>query len=322
MEERDQNRPIVIFGGSSGIGLKTVALYAREGAIVYMGTRRQGNFDKAMVQLARRERLDITTVSIHPFVADVTDKMQLLQATRGVKAKGLGVPDVVFSHAIGMDLFMKRLDEKHLDPISEIAYGTPIEQLEPKDREIVEEKLAAMRADLEVWTEEAVEGATAVNCQGTFNALEVLSDEFGGESDESNKVLINSTWGHLSGQAGVEIPLIYTPVHRSRGLLRDRLQAEGVPMGVVISSMVSDTQVGKMFKDFFYNLMDKEQREAIIASSILMQDVAGAIHTLLDSDPTEWPTHPYNRFVYKKDGEVVTEDTLEITPMYTHPYRF
>lgn len=315
-----QDRSILMFGGSSGIGLKTVAHYAREGVTVFMGTRTPQGFEKAMSQLTRREKIDPNTVSIYPFLADVAEKEQIASATKEVKEQGLEVSDVVFSHATGMDIFMKELDERHLDPIAEIAFGIPIEELEPSDREKVEEKLGKMREDLAVWTEEALPRAIAVNCQGTFNALEVLDTEFGGKI--RNKVLINSTWGYLSGVPGVEIPLLYAPVHKSRGLLRDRLQQEGITMGVIVASMVSDTQVGKMFKDFFYNLMDKKQRQAIVASSITMQDVVNATSTLLDSDPTQWPTCLYNRFVYKKEGAIVVENALELSPMYTHPYRF
>lgn len=320
MRERNTNEAIVVFGGSSGIGLKTVAAYARAGVNVFMGTRSRESFAKASEQLIRREKLDPGTTSVFPFPADVANKDQLDSAANTAKETGLDIRRAVFCQATGMDIFMRELDEKYLDPIAEIAYGTPIEELNREDRERVEEKLAAMREDLKVWTEDALPRAVAVNCEGTFNVLEVLE----GESHHplKNKVLVNSTWGQESGREGVEIPLLYGPVHRSRGLLRDRLRQEGVAMGVVIASMVSDTQVGKMFKDFFYNLMDKDQREAVIGSAILMRDVVGVIQPLLDSDPEQWPTRPYNRFVYKKEGIVVVEDKLELSAMYTHPYRF
>lgn len=320
MKERDSNEAIVVFGGSSGIGFKTVAAYAREGTAVFMGTRTAESFDKAVKQLGSREKLDTNFVTVLPFIADVAQKEQIAIAAKEGKKLGFEVSDVLFCHATGMDIFMQKLNELHLDPIAEIAYGIPIEELAAKDRERVDDKLVNMRKDLEVWTEEALPRAVAVNCNGTFNALAVLNDEFGGKI--RNKVLINSTWGQLSGTPGVEIPLLYAPVHKSRGLLRDRLKQEGVAMGVIVASMVSNTQVGKMFKDFFYNLMDKEQREAIISSSILIQDAVNTASALLDSDPNHWPTRPYNRFVYKKEGVVVVEDTLELSPMYTHPYRF
>lgn len=307
-----EDRSILIFGGSSGIGLKAVAEFARQGATVYMGTRMPVNFERAKQQLARREKLNVNNLHIYPFYADVRRKREIEESAQEVGLMGGYLTDVVFCQAGGMDVFTERLFAQHLDPISEYTFDIPLEELNRSKRDIVEEKLAAMRRDLATWTAEAMPHAVAVNCQGTFDAIEVLEDTFSGKF---KKILVNSTWGYLSGTEGVEIPLLYRPVDRSRAMLRDRLKQKGVVMGVVVASLVTDTQVGKMFNDFFLNLMDPEQRQAVQDSSIQSRDVVQGIKMLLDSEPK-------NLFVYRKNGEVVFADSLELSAMYTHTYRF
>lgn len=327
MSEQDyQDRSILVLGGASGIGLKDVADLAKTGANVYLGTRRPSNFEKALQRLTKVERLDVESLAIRPFYADVTDSKQIREAAAGLKEKGPDLTDVIFSQAGGMEGFIKPLFEKHLDSISEYTYGTPIDELSEDHKAIVEEKLTAMRVDLDVWTAKALKDAVAVNYQGTFDIIDVLIDVF---PHGFRGVFYNSTWGHLSGRKGVEIPLLYRPVDRSKALVRNRLRREGtqlkqkgVPMGVIVASLVNDTQVGKMFNDFLLNLMDASQREAVRASSITTSDVVNATNLLLESDPNLWPQYPYTRFVYRKNGQVVLEDQLELSPMYTHPYRF
>lgn len=320
-------RSILVLGGSGGIGLKAVAEFTRLGvANIYVGTRSLENFDKAIERLAKRERINGNSFTIHPFHADVTDKTQIAKAARVIKEKGLGITDVIFSQAGGMETYMQGLFSNHIDQISEDTFTTPIYELPGDKRRIVEYKLGLMRLDLAQWTEDAMPHAVAVNYEGTFNAIDVLGEIF---PKGFTGIFYNSTWGELSGVKGIEMPLLYRPIDRSKAMVRDRLKQEGaelakqgIHMAEIVASLVNDTKVGKMFNDFFLNLMDKEQKEAIVSSSIQTQDVVSATKQILDTDPLEWSTSPHVLYVYKKGGQSIVNTSLELSAMYTMPYRF
>lgn len=321
------NRSILVLGGSGGIGLKATAEFARLGvANVYVGTRSPENFDKARTYLARREKLDVSSLPISPFYADVTDKMQVAIALQEIKRKGLGITDVIFSQAAGMETYIDKLFKQYMYPITEHTFETPIYELPKDKREVVDEKLEQMRSALAQWTDDAMPHAIAVNYQGTFDAIDVLKETF---PNGFTGVFYNSTWGKLSGTPGVEIPLMYRPVDRSKAMVRDRLQQEGpelakqgIHMAEIVASLVNDTKVGKMFNDFLLNLMDQDQKEAVVSSSIQTRDVVAATKQVLDTNPREWPTHPHVLYVYKKGGQPIVDTSLELSAMYTTLYRF
>lgn len=321
------NRSVLVLGGSSGIGLKAVAEFARLGvANVYVGTRSADNFDKARTYLARREKLDVESLPITPFYADVTDKMQVTIALQEIKRKGSGITDVIFSQAAGMESYTQKLFSDYMDSITEYTFNTPIYELPKDKRKVVDEKLEQMRSALAQWTDDAMPHAIAVNYQGTFDAIDALRETF---PNGFTGIFYNSTWGKLSGTPGVEIPFMYRPVDHSKAMVRDRLQRDGsqlakqgIHMAEIVASLVNDTRVGKMFNDFFLNLMDKDQEEAVVSSSIQTRDVVAATKQVLDTDPREWPTHPRVLYVYKKEGKPVVDTSLELSAMYTTPYRF
>lgn len=321
-----EGRSILVLGGSSGIGLTAVSEFVKAGATVLVGATKPESFERAMRHLTRRGRLDVENLPIHMFNADITDKRQIEREAWQAKNRGVNLTDVVFSQAAGMESITSRLDT-HLDPIIEITFTTPIDELEEDKRIEVEKRLETMRADLAIWTVEAFPHAQAVLYQGTFDAIDVLDGVFPGGF---KGVALNSTWGHLSGRAGVEIPLLYRPIDLAKGMLRDKLDEEaawmaelmGINMGVVIASLVNDTRVGKMFNDFFLNLMVKDQREAVRASSVHSKDVAQAIKMVLDWNPKYWKSHPFNLFVYKENERVVLGKLLPMSAMYTIPYKF
>lgn len=319
-------RSILVLGGSSGIGLEAVAEFRRLGAAnVYIGTRSVDNYIGALTILERRKKVDVSK-GIEPFIADVTDKAQIEVAAQAAKEQGL-LTDVIFSQAGGMEGFTDELFSHHIDPIvDDYTLNTPLEELDQEKQAIVRERLAAMRTDLAVWTEEALPNAVAVNYQGTFDTIDTLANTF---PDGFTGVFINSTWGHLSGTPGVEIPLLYRPVDLSKAMVRDRLLHDaarlvyqGIPMVELVASLVKDTKVGKMFNDFLLNLMTKEQREAVTGSAIHARDVVTATQSVLESNILEWQTIPRVLYVYAKDGILVTSEELELSAMYTTPYLF
>lgn len=321
------NRSILILGGSSGIGLKAVAEFARLGAAnVCVGTTRLENFGRTKAHLTRREKLNVDFLPLHPFHADITSKTQVAQAAQELKTKGIEITDVIFSQAAGMESYTQKLFSDYVDPITEHTFVTPIYELSFDKRRIVDERLEKMRSALMEWTTDALPHAIAVNYQGTFDAIDVLGETF---PKGFTGIFYNSTWGKLSGTPGVEIPLMYRPVDRSKAMVRDRLQQDGnqlarqgIHMAEVVASLVNDTKVGKMFNDFFLNLMDKDQKEAVVSSSIQTRDVVTATKQVLDTNPREWPTHPHVLYVYKKEGKPVVDTSLELSAMYTTPYRF
>lgn len=319
-------RSILVLGGSGGIGLEAAAYFRGLGAKVYIGSSRGETYLKALDYLQRRKKMDASS-GIFPFVADVRDRKQLEQAASGVKTFSPNLTDVIFSQAGGMESFTEELFRRHIDPtVDDYTLNTPLDELNQEKQAIVRERLAAMRADLAVWTDQALPQAIAVNYQGTFNAIEVLGEHF---PDGFTGVFYNSTWGHLSGNPEIEIPLLYRPVDLSKAMVRDRLQQDGlklfnqgIPMVELVASLVNDTRVGKMFNDFLLNLMSRAQREAIIDSSIRSRDVVEATKNIFESNSLQWAAYPKVLFVYGRDGQVVISDDFELSAMYTQPYLF
>lgn len=319
-------RSILVLGGSSGIGLEAVAHFRGLGAKVYIGSSRGETYLKALDDLERRRRMDVSS-GILPFVADVRNKAQLEQAAVGIKTLGPNLTDVIFSQAGGMESFTEDLFKRHIDPIvDDYTLNTPLEELDQEKQAIVRERLAEMRADLAVWTEEALPNAVAVNYQGTFNAIDILGNRF---PDGFTGVFYNSTWGHLSGTPGVEIPLLYRPIDLSKARVRNRLQDDGlkllnqgIPIVELIASLVNDTKVGKMFNDFLLNIMTKDQREAVTSSSIHTRDVVAATKSALECSVSEWQTLPRILYAYAVKGVPVISEEMELSAMYTQPYLF
>lgn len=328
MVDRDlEGRGILVLGGSSGIGLTAVGEFAKAGATVLVGTTKPENFARGMKLLARKEKIDPSTLSIQMFNADITDRKQLRREAFQAKNRGFVLTDVVFSQAAGMEGVTSRMNV-HLDPITDVTFATPIDELAPDKRAEVEDKLALFRKDLEVWTKEAMPHAKAVLFDGTYLAMEELDKAFPGGF---RGAAINSTWGHLAGKPGMEIPLLYGPIEEAKGQLRDSLavdapglfEAYGIEMSMVVASLVNDTRVGKMFNDFFLNLMEKDQREAVRDSSVHSKDVARGIRQVLDLPRKLAGTaYPDYLFVYREKGEIVMGDSLPLSPMYTKPYKF
>ncbi len=322
-----KDRSILVLGGSSGIGLKAVAEFVRLGAEnVYLGTSKLENFAAATRYLERREKIEVADV-IKPFCADVTNKAQLAAAATEIRRSGPAITEVIFSQAGGMESFIERMFAKHIDPIvDDYTFATPIEELSDDDRKEVENRLAALRSDLTEWTQEALPHAMRVNYQGTFDAVDVLAETF---PNGFTGIFYNSTWGHLSGQPGIAIPLMYRPVDISKANVRDRLMQEapmlaehGIYMAELVASLVTDTKVGKMFQDFFYNLMEKDQRQSVSSSAITTADVVLATRMLLASDPKTWSAYPNVSYVYKRAGDIVVGEHLDMSAMYTIPYAF
>lgn len=321
-----RERSIVVLGGAgvNSIGLEIVADSIRDGVEnVFIGTRNLENYNKALNHLGRRN-ID-TSSGVYPFIADLTRTDQIEQAANEVINLGIVPTDLIFSQAGGMEGFTAELFSKHLDPISAYTFQTPIEELDLQSRRDVDQLLKNMRDDLMIWTEEAMPAAIAVNYQATFDTIEIIASMF----NHFNVMYLNSDWGHKSGEKGVEIPLVYRPVDRSKAMVRDRLREEGqmlrkegIPTCELTASLVNDTRVGKMFNDFFLNLMDSQQRDAIKNSSILRSDVSTAARNIFKRDSATWPKTPWEMFVYRREGRAVLEASLKESSMYHIPYRF
>ncbi len=313
----------IVWGGSNGIGLEAVADFKQQGVpSVYIGATSPKSYAQALDFLQKRKKID-TSTGFFPLVADITKELQLFHAVREIRPLdkiGDKRKVVVFSQAGGMNGYLGQLFEKHIDSIVDnYTFETPIDELSEEKRQVVEEALTIMRSDLEVWTQEAQPEADAVNYQGTFHAIDVMANELNGGFDG---IFYNSTWGHLSGTPGLEIPLLYRPIDQSKALVRDRLQREdqqlrnnGIHMTELVASLVNDTRVGKMFNDFLLNLTYKEQREAIRTSSIRARDVVAATRSIYQDDNTSRVV-----FVYREDGKPVISDKLNLSAMYTSPY--
>lgn len=308
-----QDTDVLVTGGATGVGRALVGFLLENGVRrVYAGSTNPEHF-RFSIKAWEKAGLDVSRVSL--FQADVTDKTQLQAAAQKVKAEGGYITHEVYSHAGGMESYSRKLFEQHISPLV-IGYtmNTPIEELSPSDQQAVHQRLAVMRQDLQVWTQEAFPLAINVNYQGTFNTLEILNDTF--PSSDRSRVFMNSTWGHLSGTPGVEIPLLYRPVDLSKALVRDALKHEGGNNWELVASLIRKTQVGKMFEDSLLNLTAKEQREAIRNSSVSIDDVVWAIAGILSSRPAARV-----QFLSSVEGQVVQAETIDYsTAMYTMPY--
>jgi len=319
-------RSILVLGGAgvNSIGRVIVdSLYLLGVRDIYIGTTREDNFARVIGQY---EKKGLPTDNLHPFVANLTDKMAIVQAVRELKRTGLNLTDVVFSHAGGMEGFIPRLISDYLSPIREITRGRSMYELGEDSRDVILEKMVAMRTQIEVWRNEAIPHGIAVNYDGTFNTLDILGEEF---KEGFTGVFINSTWGHLSGVEGVEIPLLYGPVDISKAMVRDRLRKEGrilyeqgMPVAELVASLVRRTRVGKMFQDYLMPISTLEQAAAIRDSAINPEDVAIGIQMILGKSPDTWEKHPLELFVTGKAGKAVYSDNLAMSAMYTEPYPY
>ena len=259
-------------------------------------------------------------------MADVRDKMALAQAAKQIKERGL--TDVIFSHAGGMEGFIPKLIKDYLTPIREKTRGKSMYDLDEEVQDAIRGIMGPMYRQIQVWRDEAISQGVAVNYTGTFNTIDVLGDEF---KEGFTGVFINSTWGHLSGTPGVEIPLLYGPVDISKGMVRDRLRDKGkelafwhsIPMTELVASLVRRTRVGKMFQDYLMPISEPEQATAIKDTAVDPEDVFEGIRMIMERDPNTWPQYPFELFVTGENGKAVFADHLDVSAaMYTTPYPY
>jgi len=320
-------RSILVLGGAgkNSIGLATVnQFYELNPRAIYIGTTQQANFDSVIEDYKDR---GLPIDNLHPFVADVRDKSSLLAATREIKGLGLGLTDVVYSHAGGMDGFLPQLLNDYLRPIRVKMRGaSSMYRLDESIQAEVQAMMTPMYEQIRIWREEAIPSGIAVNFDGTFNARDILTEEF---PDGFTGVFINSTWGHLSGTPGVEIPLLYGPVDVSKAQVRDEVRKkheqfydEKTPMAMLIASLVRRTRVGKMFQDFLMPLSVPEQAAAIRNTAIDPEDVVEGIKMIIESDPNTWSKHQMELFVTGEGGQPKYSDQLEMSAMYSTPYPY
>lgn len=322
-----EERSILVLGGAgvNSIGRAAVGSFSEQGArSIYVGTTSEAHFNDVVESYEIR---GLPHDNLHPFIADVTDKSALVTAARSIKKLGTGLTDVIFSHAGGMDGFLPTLIENYLRPIRIILRGSSsMYKLDQEKQHEIRGIMAPMYEQIKIWREEAIPYGITINFEGTFNARNVLMEEF---PDGFTGVFINSTWGHLSGTPGVEIPLLYDPIDVSKAMVRDRVREnaqrfydEKAPMGIIIASLVRRTRVGKMFQDFLMPLSLPEQAAAIKASSVNPEDVVEGICRIIESDPNTWPNHQLELFVTGEDGRAVFSDHLEMSAMYKTPYPY
>lgn len=319
-------RSILVLGGAgvNSIGRTAVDRFYQLGTReIYIGTTSEDNFARVVGQYAKR---GLSTDNLHPFVADVRDKMVLATAAKEIRIVGHGLTDVIFCHAGGMEGFMPELIKDYLGPIREVTRGKSMHELEEEKQDAIRQIMRGMREKIEVWREEAIPRGIAVNYEGTFNTVDVFGEEF---KEGFTGVFVNSTWGHLSGTPGIEIPLLYGPVDVSKAMVRDRLRREGrmlyergMPVAELIASLVRRTRVGKMFQDYLMPISQPEQATAIRVTAVDPEDVFEGIRMILERDPDAWSEHPLELFVTGQDGRAVFSDHLDLSAMYTTPYSY
>lgn len=320
-------RSILVLGGAGANSIGRAAVdhfHELNTRAIYIGTTQEVNFDRVKKDY---EEKDLPTDNLHPFVADVRDKASLLRATREIKSLGLGLTDVVYSHAGGMDGFLPQLLNQYLRPIRiKMRGASSLYRLDDAIQAEVQAMMVPMYEQIKIWREEAIPHGIAINYEGTFNAREVLRDEF---SNGFTGVFINSTWGHLSSTPGVEIPLLYGPVDVSKAKVRDEVREkaelfyeEKTPMAMLIASLVRRTRVGKMFQDFLMSLSQPEQAAAIRSTAVDPEDVVGGIRMIIESNPNTWPNHQMELFVTGERGQPKYNDHLEMSAMYSIPYPY
>lgn len=290
---------------------------------IYVGTTSQENFDRVRGQYEKKGQ---PTDRLHPFVANVTDKLAVARAADQMKDNGHQLRVTIYGQAGGMEGFMPQLISDYLSPIREFTRGKPLHTLNPYQQRIIREIMDPMYQQIKAWRKENIPNGIAVNYKGTFNAQEVLIDKF---PEGFLGIFLNSTWGHLSGVPGVEIPLLYGPVDLSKAMVRDRLRItgemlhqQGYPHSELVASLVRKTRVGKTFQDYLMPLSDPEQAEAIKNSAIDPIDVVKGQKIIINSDPDSWLDHPFELFVTGKDGAATYSNKLDMSAMYSTPYPY
>lgn len=105
-----KGRVAVITGGTTGIGLSTARLFAKEGAYVYITGRRQKELDEAV------KAIGSNVTGIQGDVAKMSDLDRLFEA---VKTKGR--IDVLFANAGAAEFApMGEITEEHFDRLFNI----------------------------------------------------------------------------------------------------------------------------------------------------------------------------------------------------------
>lgn len=287
-------RAVLVFGGARDIGREAVARMRELGVKnIFIGTRNEEHFTKALNYFSLNKKLN--TNNIHIFRADVTDRSQLEDAVYKVKKNGIRITDVIFSHAGGMEVFSRLLIEDYLLPINGLLQGKSLHEVDICTKKHIQQKLVELNERLDnEWLPQAMPHGIAVNFQGTVNAIEVLRDAF---PQGYVGIFLNSAWGDLFGERGVDVPKIYTPVGQSKALARDWLESErkalencNIYIGTVVASLVRKTQVGKFLEYLIVPLLPPEQQSVILSSSVSMADVVRGAHMFLDNKPQVWPT--------------------------------
>src|SRR6202165_1253539 len=111
MTKKLEGKTAIITGGTEGIGLATAALFAKEGAYVFITGRRQKELDEA-VQL-----IGSNVSGIQGDVANLTDLDRLYETVAEVK----GQIDIVFANAgVGEFVPFGAVTEEHFDKLFNI----------------------------------------------------------------------------------------------------------------------------------------------------------------------------------------------------------
>ena len=289
-------RRILITGGATGTGFEAAKLFHGLGADIVIGTRSQTNFEKALEQLG--------TERTYPFIADITDYLQIRQAVESLRRQNLVPTDIIFSAAGGMESFMR-------DFIGALVAVKHAKTPQEKD-----DLLGEFQQQADGWAASTREASMKVNYEGPVLLIEVLSPSL---PRGTKLVDYSSLWSSYLRN----VPRFYRSIAESKHEFENWLMQYGpllaeeeIYTAIISGHVVTDSGVGKITKRYVLPLLPIENQEVVRRSFITTADMMKATRQVLESNPSARAKHPKRLFV--ANGGQITESLSPQDPIFSY----
>lgn len=273
-------KPILVTGGTSGIGLETATQLHELGAQIIVGTRSHENFGKVTTILGNERIL--------PFIADLADEKQVEDAIKTLHDQKIQPVAVIHSAAGGMENFLKPVVRKLIRTQRIID---------------VEEKtiaLSELRNEITKNVEESMIEARKINFDGPKRFFEQIVDIL---PPNSKIIYYSSLWSSIYGQEGADIPEFYKGIASTKNLFEEWMKknakewaAKRIYPAIISGHLVEDSDTGKAIS-LFLPLASSEDQQLMKNSYIKKVDMTRATLNVLQSDPATWGGFPLRLFV-------------------------
>jgi NAD(P)-dependent dehydrogenase (short-subunit alcohol dehydrogenase family) len=280
------NRTVLVTGGAGATGIETVLQLHARGATVVIGTRSQHRYRYA-AELLGEERVE-------PFIADLTQREDIVSRLDDLRGKGVLVTDVVHSAAGGLEPLVRDL----------MRWLTSLRRLTGTDRD---ERLRRFRNEMPALVDKSRAYAMQINVEGPITLCKSLAESM---PPGGTVTFYTSLWGSLYGS--VDVPTFYDGVARSKHAFEAWLEAyapawvaRGLAVAVVSGHIVKDTPVGSVIDRYMTPLLPDDRQQPARSYFLTTSDmVRPAVQLLEDA-----VRHARPRFIHvfvPGPGQVVT----------------